>query len=269
MNSIDIGRAFKAPFEDQNWVTKTLLGLVFGLVFFLAPAITGAMLEYIKKVSQGQEDLPEWSDFGNKWVKGLVVIVAGMIYFLPVWALGLVFLVPVFLAGGADSDALAAVASGGLCLFWIVAFIYTIAVAVLFYAAIANYALTGEFSAFFRFGEILTRVREGSGYWAAWGTAVLATFVASAISGAIPVVGWLVAGALTYLASMVGAHALGQWAAKSYRVAPVAAAAGVTGFPPAPPAPPATPPAPPAAPPAPPAPEAPPAEAPAEDGPSS
>lgn len=69
MNSIDLGRAFKAPFMDKEWPMKTLLGFVWALLVVTSPAVYGAQLEYIRRVSGGNEELPEWNDFGNKWVQ--------------------------------------------------------------------------------------------------------------------------------------------------------------------------------------------------------
>ena len=122
-----------------------------------------------------------------------MVFLAGFIYFLPVWVLGIIFLVPTFIAAGANSDALGAMAGGGLCLFWLIAIVYSIAVAILFYAAMVNYAMNGDFGAFFRFGEIIERVRTQPGYWTAFlyrdrGLASLLAWSA----GIIPVIGWLV-----------------------------------------------------------------------------
>lgn len=59
MNGIDLGRAFKAPFNDEKWVNKTLMGFLWGLLVVTSPAVIGAMLDYIKGVSAGREDLPE------------------------------------------------------------------------------------------------------------------------------------------------------------------------------------------------------------------
>jgi hypothetical protein len=265
MNSVDFGRAFKAPFEDSEWVKKTLMGLLWGILVVTSFAVIGAMLDYIKSVANGNERLPEWDDFGGKWVRGFMVFLAGVIYFLPVWVLGIIFLVPALLAAGVNSDAVGALASGGLCLFWLIAIVYSIAVGVLFYAATVNYAMAGDFGAFFRFGENIDRVRTKPGYWTAFLIAIVATFAAGMVAGIIPVVGWLLSFALTYLAYMISGHGFGQWAAIAYDL-PGSGAPGTgyvvgpqTGY--APPPPPAyTPPAPPAyTPPAPPAEVAPPA----------
>lgn len=254
MNSIDFGRAFKAPFEDPDWFKKTLFGLLWGVLVVTSFALMGAMLDYIKSVANGNERLPEWDDFGGKWVRGFMVFLAGLIFFLPVWVLGLIFLVPTLLVARTNSDILGAVAGGGMCIFWLMAIVYSIAVAIYFYSAMVNYAMTGEFGAFFKFGENFERVRTRPGYWTAFLIAIVASFAAGMIGsllGAIPVVGWLLSFGLTYLAYMVGAHGFGQWTAIAYGLP---GPGGVTGYPPlqpgyAPPPPPAyTPPAPPAAP---------------------
>ena len=94
MDKIDLGRAFKAPFADAEWVKKTLMGWLWMLLGVTAPAVYGAQLEYIKSVSEGREDLPDWSDFGNKWVKGFMLLIAGFIYTLPIWILFFILAAP-------------------------------------------------------------------------------------------------------------------------------------------------------------------------------
>ena len=39
MDKIDLGRAFKAPFEDKEWVKKTLLGWLWMLLIVTSPAV--------------------------------------------------------------------------------------------------------------------------------------------------------------------------------------------------------------------------------------
>jgi hypothetical protein len=271
MDSIDLGRAFKAPFADQDWVKKTLMGWLWMLLGVTAPAVYGASLDYIKGVSEGREDLPDWSDFGGKWVRGFLLMVAFFIYFIPVWILGFIFLIPVIAAASSGSNSMGGLATGGMCLFWLIAIVYSIGMAVVLYGAMVNYALKGSFGSLFAFSEILEHVRDGSGYFVAWLWAIVVSFgggVVISVLGAT-FIGYIAVPAVSYLMVMITAHLFGQWAARSYKIAQVApAAAGVPGYippagaytpPPAPPAPAPAPPAapapsyPPAAPPAPPA----------------
>jgi hypothetical protein len=280
MDKIDLGRAFKAPFADADWVKKTLMGWLWMLLGVTSPAVYGAQLEYIKGVSEGREELPDWSDFGGKWVKGFMLLIAGFIYFLPVIVLGFIFAIPVIIAAASGSNGMGGLAAGGMCLFWLFALVYTIAVAILFYAATVNYALKGNFGSFFQFNEIIARVRDGSGYFNAWLWAIVVSFAAGLAVSILSAtfIGYILVPAVSYLSVMITAHLFGQWATRSYGIQAAAAPVGVPGYVPpsgayapptaptppayAPPAPPVAP-APPAAPVAPPAPYQPPVAPPA------
>jgi hypothetical protein len=282
MDKIDLGRAFKAPFADSDWVKKTLMGWLWMLLGVTSPAVYGAQLEYIKGVSEGREDLPDWSDFGSKWVKGFLLLVAGFIYFLPVIVLGFVFAIPVIIAAASGSNGLGGLAAGGMCIFWLFAIVYSVGVAILFYAATVNYALKGNFGSFFQFSEILARVRDGSGYFAAWVWAIVVSFAVGLVVSILSAtfIGYILVPAVSYLSVMITAHLFGQWAARSYGIQAAAAPVGIPGYVPpagaytpppaptppayappayAPPAPPVAPAAPPTAPVAPTAPYEPPA----------
>jgi Protein of unknown function (DUF4013) len=267
---VDISRAIRAPFDDPDWVKKTLLGWLWALLIVTGPAVYGAMIEYVRRVSQGDERLPEWDDFGGKWVKGLLVGVAGLIYFLPVMILGAFLIVPLVLTANANADALTGLLAGSTCLFLVLAVIYSLAVSILFYAAMVNYAIKGHFGAFFEVGEILSRVRTpGGNYWTAWLFALVISIAGSAITSVLSAtyVGGILFGAVLYLELMMTGHLFGQWARGAFGVAPAFPTPAPAGYPPMPPVPPApsmAPPAPPAYQPAPPvatptAPPAPPA----------
>ena len=45
MNTIDLGKAFRAPFQDKDWVTKTLLGFLWSLLVVTLPAVYGAQVD--------------------------------------------------------------------------------------------------------------------------------------------------------------------------------------------------------------------------------
>lgn len=220
---IDLGRAFKAPFDDKDWLSKTALGLLWGLLVVTAPAVSGAQLEYIRGVSRGDERLPDWNDFGTKWVEGFMVILAGILYFLPVFVIGALFVVPVAttvaLGGGSDSgQLLGGLFAGGFCLYWILAIVYSVAVSVLFSAAMTNYAMKRSFGAFFEFGGIMALVRGGTGYFTAWIYTVLIAFVGSALASvlAYTIVGGILSTGVTYLIAIMSGHVLGQWAAQAF-----------------------------------------------------
>lgn len=199
-------------------------------------------------------------------MRGLLVVVAGFIYFLPVVVIGMLFIVPgVIAAVSGGGDAAGGLLGAGACMFWLIALVYGVAVSVLYYGALTNYAMKGTFGALFEFGAILEKVRGGTGYWNAWLFSLVIGFGMSAISSILSAtgIGGILYPAVLYLGYMMVGHLFGQWSARAYGVVAAAHAATPTYAPPAPPAPPAPTYAPPAAPaatpPVPPAPPAPPA----------
>lgn len=298
---MDIGRAFGAPFKDQQWVKKTALGGLLFLVPILNWVVYGAQVEYIQQVTQNREDLPDWgSDFGGKFMKGFFVFLAGVIFAIPAIILGTIAVIPLIGAiaaasGGSNGAAGLAAAGGGFsCLLYLIVVAYLILVSIYLYAAITHFAMKGSFGAFFEFSEVMAKMRTpGAGYWTAWLMSIVFAFGASIASGfasgilsVIPVLGTLAGAyiglAVAYLALMMSGNLFGQYAQVAYSITPQIAypTAPTAGYmppaqapyqppaapayqPPAPPA--ATPPAPPApqpsVQPAPPEPQAPPAPA--------
>ena len=257
MDSIDFGRAMKAPFQDKGWAGKTALGFVWVLLSVTVPAVYGAQLEYILRVANGNEELPDWSEFGNKWVKGFLVVLAGLIYFIPVVLVALIIFVPAIITLAAShGNSGVGMLFGGSCLFWVFAIIYALAVSIVFSAATIHFAVKGEFSAFFQFSEIFAHIKDGTGYMAAWLWSVVVGFIVGVAMSVISAtgIGAILYPAATYLMTMIIGHIFGQWAAKSYGYPGLGAPIAV-GYPSAPSAyPPPSPPAyaPPTAPPAPP-----------------
>jgi len=90
---MDIGKAFTYVFEDEDWVKKVLIGGVINLIPIVGLLFTsGYMLETLKNVMEGHPlPLPEWDDWGGKFMKGLMAAIIGLVYSLPVIVLTLCF----------------------------------------------------------------------------------------------------------------------------------------------------------------------------------
>ena len=79
---VDLVKALKRPFSDIN---KFLIGTLLGIIPIVNLTVIGYTL-----VSTGfteerveRESLPEWRNYGDLFVKGLVSVVIGIILFLP------------------------------------------------------------------------------------------------------------------------------------------------------------------------------------------
>jgi hypothetical protein len=215
---MDIGRSFKFMFEDESWITKILIGGILSLVPILNFVVYGYQLQIIKNVSQDQElPLPDWDDFGGKFVKGLMVAIAAFIYALPlivVWIIGVVVMA---IAGGAASSSsgdTAGAAGGiaGLCMIalYCVSFIYSIIVyGFVMLPGLMRYAEEGQFGAFFKFGENLHVATSNlGGYIVMLLVIVLAGIVAEIVGAIACGIGLIFT---MFWAILVSGHLFGQY----------------------------------------------------------
>jgi hypothetical protein len=192
---MDIGSAFTFMFDDEEWMKKLAIGggialvgtilspILVGLVLFLP--LGGYMLETLKNVRDGQTKLPEWSDFGNLFMKGLMIFLIVLIYNIPVMLLAC-------LSGGANAamaqpdldegviQALTIVAGCLSC----VQFLLSLFINIIIPAAFIRYAQYDTFGSAFQFGEIFAFI---TGNFGSYIVAVLLSWVAGflAIFGVI------------------------------------------------------------------------------------
>lgn len=210
---MDIGRSFTYMFEDRDWVKKILIGGVINFIPIVNFASSGYFIEALKNTAEGRElPLPEWDNFGGKFMKGLIAGIAGFLYALPIMVvMGIVFgLVAVVTGAVSDEDTAAAVATACSGIGYCLMFVYMILLMLILPAATVRYALTEQFGAFFRFGEIWAFIKANIGGYI---VALLIALVAGLIAG---IVGSIACGIGTLFTSvwamLVGANLLGNLA---------------------------------------------------------
>ena len=207
---MDVGKSIGYAFEDQNWTNKLLLGVVVTIIPIVNFAYLGYLTIIMRNVSEhNPQPLPEWDNFADKFVRGAILFLAGLIYSLPALALfcPLVFLP--FLRGADDGQNVAAgLFAGGMLLISCGLMIYGLILSFLMPAINLNFARKNTISACFEFGEIWRIITHNLGdYIVAWlitfviGAAV--SFVMGIVGGIlfiIPCVGWL-AGSVDHTAA--------------------------------------------------------------------
>jgi len=166
---MDIGKAFGFVFEDERWFSKILLGAVIMLIpIFGQLAVAGYVIDVIRNVMAGNpRPLPDWSDLGRKFMDGLMVTIANLVYGLPIWIIVcpifFVWLLPMLgpIIGGENNDVvgtLMATLTGvaglltvaGACL----ASLFGILLALLQPVLQIRYARSGQLGACFQVGEV-------------------------------------------------------------------------------------------------------------------
>jgi hypothetical protein len=175
---MNFGKSFTYMFEDDNWISKYLIGILISIVPILNFAWAGYGIGIMRNMARGMEKpLPSWDNLGEKLKDGLIIFVATFIYLLPA--------IIVFGIGGIIS---AASGGKGAASFLTIltsccGAIYVLAFSFLAPALLIHYARTSSFAALFQFGEVIKLATGNmSQYLMAWVTGLIAGAVLSILS---------------------------------------------------------------------------------------
>jgi hypothetical protein len=172
---MDIGSAFTYMFDDQDWIKKIAIGggitlvaiilspILIGLALFLP--LSGYMLETLKNVRDGRPTpLPEWTNFGDLFSKGLMIFVLYLVYNIPSILFSCI-------SGGISAaaanpdmnqDVVTTLGFVSVCVSCLQIIVSLLGNALL-PAAIIRYAEYGSLSAAFQFGEIFNFIKNNIG----------------------------------------------------------------------------------------------------------
>ena len=210
---MDFGLAFSYVFEDEDWVKKLALASVLCLTLIGIIPVLGWGLEVIRRViKEDPEPLPDWSEFGQHFVKGLLVVLVIFIYFLPITILGSCNAGAGSLLGNTGEDFAAPI-------FWILTsclsclyFIYGLGVSLIIPAALGNYAASGEFGSVFKLGKIFKIVKDNIGNYGLVFLGLLLSYIIAPLGVIACGIGVAVT---TAYAILFNSHLMGQ----AYKVA--------------------------------------------------
>ena len=224
---MDIGKSFRFVFDDKDWATKLLLGLLISIVPILNLAWNGYLVQLVRNVSEDAEfPLPEWSDFGDKFVKGLILFLVAILYALPV----VIVIVVIALGGlatglstdGNITDTVASIFAGVGILLGCLITVYLLALTFYLPAVYVHFSREGTFGSCFEIGKIINLISANIGeYLTAWIVSLLFGIVIGVIASIlftilalIVCIGWILAlilaGFLTVWPTAVIAHMFGQ-----------------------------------------------------------
>lgn len=189
---VNYEEAIKRPFQD---IKKLLIGSILALIPIVNFMLSGYALKCAKGTLNKDNSLPEWEDWGNLFIKGIVVVIIGFIYFIPagivlIGGMGTIILGAVVKGTMDSATIMAAIGSGGIVLL-IVGILYLIA-SLIVPIAIMRYVDKEDFGAAFSLGTILKKVFTGN-YLVSWIIVVVCSIVISMFSFIIPVVGSAIA----------------------------------------------------------------------------
>ncbi|HDN79312.1 MAG: hypothetical protein DRI61_10685 [Chloroflexi bacterium] len=206
---MDIGKAFTYVFEDENWLVKILIGGVLMLIPIANLISIGYALQVFRNVAEGQErPLPEWDDWGGYFMKGLMFAIGVLIYALPIIVLFIAVTALGAMTGAKQGEgALSNIASFCILCSLFLAGLYSLALAIWTPGVMIFYALSGEFGAMFRFGEIFNFISTNIGNYL---IALVLWFVANFIASFGVILCAVGVAFTSFWAYLVGAHLYGQ-----------------------------------------------------------
>lgn len=164
---LDIMKGLQAPFSDQNWVTKLLIGTALVLFSWLVIPIffiTGYSLSVIRETADGAEDLPEFS-WGAQGISGAFTVLALFILNLipsAIMGFGVFSIVAAIMSGGVlDPKAwMAALMGAGAVSLGLIGLGMLMMFVISFFAPalFMRYAVTGDFGSLFGFGQAISDI---------------------------------------------------------------------------------------------------------------
>jgi hypothetical protein len=203
---VDYTASIKRPFSDA---TKFVLGIIIGIIPIVNILLGGYFLRIAKSAMGKNMMLPEWKDMVNMFVNGILLIIVGIIYMIPVWIIGAIgvfvglmtlpsILQPAnfmenivpenILAVGLKSNIMEIgtwLLGAGITAF--IVFIIAIIFALLASVAILRFAESGDFGSAFSFKSIANKAFTGK-FIGGWIVTVIIAIIITSILAWIPII---------------------------------------------------------------------------------
>jgi hypothetical protein len=212
---MEIGESIKYPTTDNDWIKKVVIGGILGMIPIVNFIVQGYYLKILKGSIENKSGMPEWEDWGNLFIKGLIVFIISIIYMLiPIIVISISVggAILAAVSGGTDEAIVAAIgaAAGGL----LIAFILMLISLLLLPMALAIYAKEESFGSAFRFGEIINRIFSNLGsYILVYLVIIVLGIIVGIITGIlniIPLLGMVIAIFANFYIVAVAAKMFGE-----------------------------------------------------------
>jgi hypothetical protein len=191
---VDYGGAFKKPFQD---ITKLVIGIVLMIIPIINFLSMGYFIETAKKTLNKDNSMPEWGNWVQLFIQGLLVVVITIIYFIPAMVLMLIGFAPLIgvligaaMGTGDPTSAFAGALAGAGILFLIALLVALITIFIL-PMALVFYARDG-FGGAFKLGSVIKACLTGS-YIVSWIIVLVLSVILMVVLGLIPFVGFAIA----------------------------------------------------------------------------
>jgi len=203
--------------EDDRWITKLLIGgILLFLSFLIIPIlfVQGYLVHIVRNVMDGEEKpLPEWEQWGKLLKDGFNLLVAGLVYTLPIWLLmccSFIFFIPAAVSEGSFAEIMAAIGVTAMVLMSCLLFLFIIAFVLIQPAITIQYAREDSLSACFRFSEVFGMTRDNIADIIIAVAVVLGLGFVLSLVGIVPFIGWVISIFASVYVIFVSGHLYGQ-----------------------------------------------------------
>jgi len=219
VNHMDIVEEIKFPGTNRDWLIKVLIGGILNIIPIVNLLSSGYNLKVMKNGIEGKSEMPEWGDWGNLFVRGLIAFIISLVYLLiPIIVLlislgGIVFAVLSAALSGDMSMAIGAIggAIGGI----LISLVLMLILGFLIPMALGMYMKEDNISAAFRFGEVLSRIRSVFGDYLMVFIVLIVLWFILGLFSFLPILGFLIMIFGGFYIAVVGANMFGKVYAKS------------------------------------------------------
>ncbi len=154
----DFLRPFVFLFDDPRWLPKVMIGGVFVLFSSMLvgiPFLLGYLAKMIRNIIAGEATpLPEWTDLGELFGEGFMLLCVGLIYMLPVSILSILIAIPAAVTGASEQEAVRDIGGSVFgCASCILSFV-SLAISLLLPAAMLMAVTSRRFGAAFEFRRV-------------------------------------------------------------------------------------------------------------------
>jgi len=211
---MDIVENIKYPTTDSEWIKKILIGGILLIIPIINFIIGGYYIKTLRGSIEGKPGLPEWDDWGDLFITGLMVAIIGLIYMLIPLIVLFVSIGGVITAAISSGDfsvgSISAIVGGSL--FSVVLMLIVFLVLPM---ALSIYAKEDSIGAAFRIGEILSRIKSIPGDYIISIIVLYALLFIVNLVAAIPILGWVIVIFANFYIVLVASKMFGEVYASS------------------------------------------------------
>jgi membrane-associated HD superfamily phosphohydrolase len=150
---MEIMKSIGFPTNDNDWIKKVLIGGILLIIPIIHFVCTGYYLRAIKGGIEGRNNMPEWKEWGDLFIKGIMLFIITFVYLvIPVMMASIIMFIPGLFESMMVFNTFFILAGSLIC------FIILILANLMFPMSLAMFANEGSFGDAFKINEIISRI---------------------------------------------------------------------------------------------------------------